>query len=122
MSLLASQGDAIAILVGYLIAIVAGGGLAGWVAYRKGRSIVGWVLLGVFFSLWAVVVVALLPAKSSARETVTLSLDGETKAPPSSTDDRDVMRELVDLRDAGVLTEEEFEAKTERLEESAVKG
>lgn len=100
MSLLASQGDAIAILAGYLIAIVAGGGLAGWVAYRKGRSVVGWVVLGVLFSLWAVVVVALLPAKPGAEQPVTLSLGAEAR-PPSP-------------------TEEESEAEPARLREPAM--
>ena len=122
MSLLATSGDAIGILIGYLIAIVAGGGLAGWVAHRKGRSVSGWVVLGAVFSLWAVVVVALLPSKRPAGEALTLSLNGKANPSTSNTGDRDVVRELADLREAGLLTEEEFEAKTARFHEPAVKA
>jgi hypothetical protein len=120
MSLLAGSGDAIGILIGYLLVVVAGGGLAGWVAHRKGRSVIGWVVLGAFFSIWAVVIVALLSSKRPAGEGLTLSLNGQANPSPSSTGDRDVVRELADLREAGVLTEEEFEAKTARLHEPAV--
>lgn len=122
MSLLASSGDAVGILVGYLIVVVAGGGLSGWIAHRKGRSVAGWVVLGAVFSLWAVVVVALLPSRRPAGEALTLTLNGQARPSPSDTADRDVVRELADLRDAGVLTEEEFEAKTARFHEPAVKA
>ena len=41
-----------------------GGVAAGWIAWRKGRSVVGWGILGLIFSVIAIVVVALLPARN----------------------------------------------------------
>ena len=38
------------------------------IARRKGRHAFGWLILGFFFSLLALIVVALLPSKRTTRE------------------------------------------------------
>ena len=40
---------------------VLGGVATAWIASRKGRSVVGWGILGLIFSVIAVIVVAVLP-------------------------------------------------------------
>jgi len=37
--------------------------LTGWIANRKGRSFVGWAVVGLFFHLLGMLLVALLPSK-----------------------------------------------------------
>jgi len=54
-------------LIGFVIWIL----VMAWIyniAKRKGRHAVGWLILGFFFFLLALIVVALLPSKRTTRE------------------------------------------------------
>ena len=42
---------------------IIGGVAAAFIAWRKGRSVVGWAILGLVFSIIAVIVVAVLPGR-----------------------------------------------------------
>ncbi len=50
----------------FLLSYVGFGVFAGWLAGRKGRSVKGSVVLGFFFSVWAVIFVLLLPPKKAS--------------------------------------------------------
>jgi hypothetical protein len=45
------------------IASLVGGVVAAFIAWRKGRSVVGWAILGFVFIIIAVIVVAVLPGR-----------------------------------------------------------
>jgi hypothetical protein len=60
--MIGASGNAVGGLIGFLLWIV----IMVWIyniAKRKGRHAVGWLILGFFFSLIALVVLLLLPSK-----------------------------------------------------------
>jgi len=68
LMLLASNGGSfIGGLIGFVLWIV----IMVWIyniAKRKGRHAVGWLILGFFFSLFALIVLALLPSKTTTND------------------------------------------------------
>ncbi|HEV8698951.1 MAG TPA: SHOCT domain-containing protein [Candidatus Limnocylindrales bacterium] len=89
------------IIAGWLI----WSGLVAWIASVRGRSPVGWFFLSVLLSpLIGIIAVLVAPNRRAA----TIPVAAPMSSAPSTTD---TLRELGDLRDRGVITAEDFEAK-----------
>lgn len=72
-----------------------------WLAKKKGKDTIVWAILGLFFGLIALLILAILPAediKGHANPDIVATIKG-----------------LEELRASGTLTEEEFQVKKKKV-------
>lgn len=93
----------IAMLGGMICAVLAGG---------KGRNVLGWFVIGFLLPLIGVILVVVLPEEGTAPPT-----HHEPKRTTSTY--LDDLQKLADLRERGILTEQEFEDKKRLVMASA---
>lgn len=96
----------ICFIAGVICAIIASG---------KRRNPVGWFVIGFLLPLIGVILVLVLPPGSSGLDTEPMFVAPQTPAPDPRQASIDALERLAALRDRGVLTAEEFEAKKKEL-------
>ncbi len=72
-----------------------------WLAKKKGKDTIVWAILGLFFGLIALLILAILPA--------------EDQKGHATTDTVATLKGLEELRASGTLTEEEFQDQKKKL-------
>ena len=72
-----------------------------WLAKKKGKDTIVWAILGLFFGLIALLILAILPA--------------EDQKGHATTDTVATLKGLEELRASGTLTEEEFQEQKKKL-------
>lgn len=85
------------ILVAWFIPIF----LCVWLAKKKGKDTIVWTILGLFFGLIALLILAILPAEDQNKL--------------ANTDTVATLKGLEELRASGTLTEEEFQEQKKKL-------
>jgi hypothetical protein len=87
----------LAVLIVWFVPIL----LCIWLAKKKGKDAIVWAILGLFFGLIALLILAILPAEDQK---------GQTTPDIIAT-----LKGLEELRASGALTEEEFQAHKKKL-------
>ena len=72
-----------------------------WLAKKKGKDTIVWAILGLFFGLIALLILAILPT--------------EDQKGHATTDTVATLKGLEELRASGTLTEEEFQEQKKKL-------
>ena len=85
------------ILVAWFIPIF----LSVWLAKKKGKDTVVWVIITLFLGIIAVLILAILPAEDTRGR--------------ANTDTVAILKGLEELRASGTLTEEEFQEQKKKL-------
>lgn len=88
------------IFLGILCSIIAG---------RKNRSVGAWLVLGILFGIFALIIIACLPSVETFEEVQT------KKKPSISSNKCDELRNIKTLLDDGIITNEEYEQMKKRV-------